>query len=98
MPLLKQTPSQTIGPFFAYGLCPEQYNFELKSLFTPVLAERHAAGRPITIEGRVYDGSGQAVSDAVVEMLQADAAGRYVQAGADTVARDRKSTRLNPRH
>ena len=79
MPVLKQTPSQTIGPFFAYGLCPEQYNFELASLFTPVLAERHAAGQPITIEGRVYDGSGKAVDDAVIEMLQADAAGRYAE-------------------
>src|SRR3546814_6672341 len=79
MPVLKQTPSQTIGPFFAYGLCPEQYNFELTSLFTPVLAERHAAGQPITIEGRVYDGSGQAVNDAVIEMLQADAAGHYAE-------------------
>jgi len=79
MSVLKQTPSQTIGPFFAYGLCPEQYNFDLKSLFTPVLAERHAAGQPITIEGRVYDGSGQAVDDAVIEMLQADAAGEYAR-------------------
>ncbi|MBO9354217.1 protocatechuate 3,4-dioxygenase subunit alpha [Bordetella petrii] len=86
MPHLKQTPSQTIGPFFAYGLCPEQYNFELKSLFTPILAERHAAGQPITIEGRVYDGSGQAVNDAVIEMMQADAAGRYAQADADIEA------------
>ncbi|MCD0502937.1 protocatechuate 3,4-dioxygenase subunit alpha [Bordetella petrii] len=86
MSTLKQTPSQTVGPFFAYGLCPEQYQFDLRSIFTPVLAERHAAGLPITIEGRVYDGSGQAVSDAVIEMLQADATGKDVQSPDDISA------------
>ena len=45
MTTLKQTPSQTVGPYFAYGLCPEQYNFDLKSLFTPSIADREAAGR-----------------------------------------------------
>ena len=86
MPTLKQTPSQTIGPFFAYGLCPEQYSFDLKSLFTPVLAHRHAAGQPITIEGRVYDGSGAAVTDAIIEMTQANAAGQYAHSLEDNEA------------
>jgi protocatechuate 3,4-dioxygenase alpha subunit len=42
--IYKQTPSQTVGPYFAYGLCPEQYNFDLKSLFTPSIADRESAG------------------------------------------------------
>ena len=29
---LKQTPSQTVGPFFAYGLTPEQYGYPLASI------------------------------------------------------------------
>ena len=33
-----QTPSQTVGPFFAYGLAPEQYNYPFASL------ERQRAG------------------------------------------------------
>jgi len=28
----KQTPSQTVGPFFAYGLTSEQYGYQLDSL------------------------------------------------------------------
>ncbi|TCK38116.1 protocatechuate 3,4-dioxygenase alpha subunit [Paraburkholderia sp. BL8N3] len=79
MTALKQTPSQTVGPYFAYGLCPEQYNFDLKSLFTPSVADREAAGEHISIVGNVYDGEGKVVGDAVVEMAQADSTGHYVQ-------------------
>jgi protocatechuate 3,4-dioxygenase alpha subunit len=79
----KQTPSQTVGPYFAYGLCPEQYNFDLKSLFTASAADREAAGTHISIVGNVYDGSGQAVGDAMIEMIQADANGRHVQTASE---------------
>ncbi len=77
MSLLRQTPSQTVGPFFAYGLCPQQYDYELTSLFTPAAAAFNAAGEHITIIGNVYDGSGQAVGDALIETLQANADGHY---------------------
>jgi protocatechuate 3,4-dioxygenase alpha subunit len=76
---LKQTPSQTVGPYFAYGLCPEQYNFDLKSLFTPSAADREVPGEHISIVGNVYDGEGKVVNDAVIEMAQADSTGHYVQ-------------------
>ncbi|RTZ48025.1 protocatechuate 3,4-dioxygenase subunit alpha [Candidimonas sp. SYP-B2681] len=76
---LRQTPSQTVGPFFAYGLCPQQYDYELTSLFTPAAAAFDAIGEHITIVGNVYDGNGQAVGDALIETLQANAEGRYVQ-------------------
>jgi protocatechuate 3,4-dioxygenase, alpha subunit len=62
-----QTPSQTIGPFFAVGLCwadgPE------------VVAE----GTPgaVLVAGRVTDGAGAPVPDALVETWQADPAGRF---------------------
>jgi protocatechuate 3,4-dioxygenase, alpha subunit len=77
MTTLQQTPSQTVGPYFAYGLCPQQYHFDYKSLFTPVLAEREAAGEHITIVGQVFDGDGKVVGDAMLEMQQVDSNGHY---------------------
>jgi protocatechuate 3,4-dioxygenase, alpha subunit len=78
MSSLKQTPSQTVGPFFAYGLCPTQYSYDLPSLFTPAIADVHAAGEHILIVGQVWDGAGKPISDALIEMMQANADGRYV--------------------
>ncbi|CAG4889044.1 Protocatechuate 3,4-dioxygenase alpha chain [Paraburkholderia saeva] len=80
---LKQTPSQTVGPYFAYGLCPEQYNFDLKSLFTTVLVDHETPGEHITIVGQVFDGDGKVIGDAMVEMSQLDAAGNYPKSHAD---------------
>ena len=62
------TPSQTIGPFFHPALLHEGWND---------LAARGAAGERVAIEGRVLDGDGAPVSDAMVEVWQANAAGRY---------------------
>ncbi len=61
---LKQTPSQTVGPYFAYGLTPEQYLYNFKSLATNVLAEENT----ITLKGQVFDGEGQVIPDALVEI------------------------------
>src|ERR1700677_4904604 len=77
MTTLKQTPSQTVGPYFAYGLCPQQYDFEYKSLFTSVLADREAAGEHISIVGQVFDGDGKVVGDAMLEVSQLDSQGKY---------------------
>ena len=77
MTALKQTPSQTVGPYFAYGLCPEQYNFDLKSLFTAAVADYEAAGEHISIVGQVFDGDGKVVGDAMLEVSQVDSQGRY---------------------
>ncbi len=74
---LKQTPSQTIGPFFAYGLTPEQYGYPLNSIASPEIAKKDQAGERIRIEGQVFDGEGATVGDAMIEIWQADAAGRY---------------------
>ncbi|MDE1182215.1 protocatechuate 3,4-dioxygenase subunit alpha [Paraburkholderia sp.] len=87
MSQLKQTPSQTVGPYFAYGLCPEQYNFDLKSLFTSALADREAAGEHITIVGQVFDADGAVVGDAVLEFTQVDSEGRYPASRADVTER-----------
>ncbi|AGK51733.1 protocatechuate 3,4-dioxygenase, alpha subunit [Burkholderia thailandensis MSMB121] len=77
MTTLKQTPSQTVGPYFAYCLCPQQYNYDLKSLFTAEIATPDAAGEPILLVGRVLDGDGNVVSDAVLEFTHVDGEGRY---------------------
>jgi protocatechuate 3,4-dioxygenase alpha subunit len=79
MPKLRQTPSQTVGPYFAYGLAPEQYGYQqnLSSLAGSQMAEGDVEGRRIRVEGRVFDGAGNPVSDALIEIWQADAMGRY---------------------
>jgi len=62
------TPSQTVGPFFSLGLDRPESND---------LTRGHPQGERIVIEGRVLDGDGAPVPDAVVEIWQANAAGRY---------------------
>ncbi|BDD91020.1 protocatechuate 3,4-dioxygenase subunit alpha [Pandoraea sp. NE5] len=79
----QQTPSQTVGPYFAYGLSPEQYRYDFKSAFTPVVALDRAEGEAIRVIGQVLDGAGQPINDALIEVVQADAAGRYVQSAED---------------
>ena len=86
MTALKQTPSQTVGPYFAYGLCPEQYNFDLKSLFTASVADYDAAGEHISIVGQVFDGDGNVIGDAMIEVSQVDSQGRYPASRAEVEA------------
>ena len=62
------TPPQTVGPFF-HG--------SLLSRARTVIAPPEFPGERLRIEGRVLDGDGTPVNDAVVEVWQADAAGRY---------------------
>ena len=83
MTQLKQTPSQTVGPFFAYGLTPTQYGYDFKSLFTPVLTQAHAEGEHIRITGQVFDGAGASVHDAIVEINQPDAQGQIINSVED---------------
>ena len=69
------TPSQTVGPYYAIALTPGDYDWPAsvgKNLVTP-----DASGERIRIEGRVLDGDGKPVNDAMIEIWQADAAGRY---------------------
>lgn len=74
---LRQTPSQTVGPYFAYGLTPAQYGYDHPSAAGPVIAGEDTEGERIRIVGRVIDGAGEPVGDAMVELWQADAQGRY---------------------
>jgi protocatechuate 3,4-dioxygenase alpha subunit len=69
------TPSQTAGPFFAFALTPTDYAYA--ALAGNDLRTGDAVGEAIVIEGRVLDGSGAPVPDAMIEIWQADGAGRY---------------------
>lgn len=74
------TPSQTVGPFFAYGLTPGAYGYTLRDIHQSDLAGHDVAGARIEITGQVFDGAGVPVHDAVIEIVQADSAGSYVEA------------------
>jgi protocatechuate 3,4-dioxygenase alpha subunit len=79
MTKLRQTPSQTVGPYFAYGLAPEQYGYQngLSSIAGSDMAAGDIEGQRIRVEGQVFDGAGNVVSDALIEIWQADSLGRY---------------------
>jgi protocatechuate 3,4-dioxygenase, alpha subunit len=77
------TPSATVGPFFLFGLIPSTYGGE--DVITNNLVTPDASGEKIRIEGRVLDGDGAPIPDAMLEIWQADAAGRYAHP-ADTRA------------
>ena len=70
------TPSQTVGPFFKYGLTPNG-QYEWNDAFTNNLVTPDTSGDRIRIEGRVFDGDGQPVPDCMLEVWQADAQGRF---------------------
>lgn len=72
------TPSQTVGPFFAYVLTPHEY--ATRPLFSADLATPDAAGERVRIEGYVIDGDGEPIIDAMIEVWQADGEGRYAGA------------------
>jgi protocatechuate 3,4-dioxygenase alpha subunit len=72
-----QTPSQTVGPFFAIGLTRTPRH---------ILASAATPGERIRVEGGVFDRDGTSVADALIEVWQADADGRYrhaLDAGGD---------------
>ena len=78
LPYLKETPSQTAGPYVHIGLIPHQAGFDLfENNFSNVLVGPETQGERIRIEGRIFDGSGSVTKDILVEIWQANAAGRY---------------------
>lgn len=67
-----QTPSQTVGPYFAYGLSPEQYLYNFKQLVGNQLVNPIDEPDAITITGKVFDGEGVVIPDAMIEVWQND--------------------------
>jgi protocatechuate 3,4-dioxygenase alpha subunit len=75
---LKETASQTAGPYVHIGLIPGMAGFDIfEKNFTKFLAGPNTKGERITLEGRVLDGTGTPLRDVLLEIWQADAAGRY---------------------
>jgi protocatechuate 3,4-dioxygenase, alpha subunit len=70
------TPSQTVGPFYAYGLTPNG-QYEWNDAFTNNLVTADATGERIRIEGQVFDGDGKPVPDCMLEIWQADELGHF---------------------
>lgn len=78
MERLRQTPSQTVGPFFAYSLTAEQYGYDYNSIINGSLVNDDTEGERIYITGNIFDGKGNSISDAMIELWQADGQGNYV--------------------
>ena len=72
-----QTPSQTVGPYFAYGLAATQYGYDFDQPFDARVALDGARGERILLVGRVIDGDGKPINDAMVEICQPDGEGHY---------------------
>lgn len=76
---LKETPSQTSGPYVHIGLTPNRLGiagiYPVDLGLSPVLPG--ANGERIVLTGRVLDGAGMVLRDALFETWQADAAGIY---------------------
>lgn len=70
---LVATASQTVGPYFHIGLSWAD---------SAGIAGPDVAGQRVTVAGRVLDGDGRPVTDALIEVWQADAEGRYPEPGA----------------
>jgi protocatechuate 3,4-dioxygenase alpha subunit len=77
-PLLRETASQTAGPYVHIGLAPQAAGFDIfENNVGHVLTTPETQGERIAIEGRVFDGSGTPVRDVMLEIWQANAQGRY---------------------
>ncbi|MFC0220289.1 protocatechuate 3,4-dioxygenase alpha subunit [Pseudochelatococcus lubricantis] len=77
---LKESPSQTAGPYVHIGLTPNFvgiHGIYAEDLGVGALVNEKTRGERIVIRGRVIDGSGTPLKDALVEIWQADAAGLY---------------------
>jgi protocatechuate 3,4-dioxygenase alpha subunit len=76
---LKESPSQTAGPYVHIGLTPNAcgiggvYPDDLGA----AMVNERTLGRRISITGRVIDGTGTPLRDALIEIWQADANGLY---------------------
>lgn len=71
------SPSQTVGPFFHYGLTPGAAYPNVPVSADGLVAAKGTPGEHIVVTGRVLDGEGQPVPDAMIEIWQADSDGRY---------------------
>jgi protocatechuate 3,4-dioxygenase, alpha subunit len=67
------TPSQTVGPFFHIGF---------DRLYVNDLTTAHLDGERVTLSGKIFDGDSKPITDAVMEIWQADAQGQYTNSAS----------------
>ncbi|UTS79153.1 protocatechuate 3,4-dioxygenase subunit alpha [Phaeobacter piscinae] len=78
MTSLKETPSQTAGPYVHIGLAPGAAGFDIyETELGQDIAGPEAKGQRIRIEGQVLDGTGAPLKDVLLEVWQANAKGIY---------------------
>lgn len=70
------TPSQTVGPYFKYGLTPGR-DYQWNDAFSNDLVTPDVSGERISIVGQVFDGDGVVIPDSMLEIWQADGQGRF---------------------
>ncbi len=78
LPYLKESASQTAGPYVHIGLAPGAAGFDIyRQELGQTIAGPGVPGERIRVEGLVYDGTGAPVKDVLLEAWQADANGIY---------------------
>lgn len=78
LPYLKETASQTAGPYVHISLAPGAAGFDIyKKELGWDIAGPNAKGERIRVEGLVIDGTGSPVKDVMLEAWQANAEGIY---------------------
>jgi protocatechuate 3,4-dioxygenase, alpha subunit len=78
LPYLRESTSQTAGPYVHIGLAPGAAGFHtFETELGQNLAPEGVPGQRVTIEGLVLDGLGAPVKDVLIEIWQADAQGIY---------------------
>jgi protocatechuate 3,4-dioxygenase beta subunit len=79
---LRPTAPDDLGPFYPIGV-PADQDFDLTAVAG---VDGHPLGQLLYVQGRVLDLRGEPVADAVIEIWQANAAGRYAHPGDDSEA------------
>jgi protocatechuate 3,4-dioxygenase, alpha subunit len=80
---LKESASQTAGPYVHIGLAPGDAGFDIyREELGHDIAGPNAEGQKITVTGCVFDGTGAPVKDVLIEVWQANAQGTYPGKGA----------------
>ena len=76
--MLKATPQDALGPFY-----PPQWTGEIDADLVTLNGKDYLQGTPLALSGRVLSTSGAPISNAVVEIWQTDATGKYRHPGDD---------------
>ncbi|MGD9293891.1 MAG: protocatechuate 3,4-dioxygenase subunit alpha [Roseobacter sp.] len=79
---LRETPSQTAGPYVHIGLTPASADMRLELTELGIaIAGPGVSGERIRVSGAVFDGTGAPVKDYLIEIWQADSKGTYAGSG-----------------